>query len=77
VTQDYSELSTGSESLSKSARRIFSGCDWTQLLRAEGGPGESPGREVAVAEAVAAVAEKRRVKRELEELKMKRKRKGR
>ena len=66
-----------SESSSKSARRILSGCDWTQLLTCKGGPGEPPGREVAVADAVAAVAEKKRVKRELEELKMKRKRKGR
>jgi len=51
------------------------GMNWTEALKA--GPGESPGRDVAVADAVAATAEKRRVKRELEELKMKRKRKGR
>ncbi len=66
----------GSESLSTSARRISSSCDWTQLLTAKNGPGESPGRAAAVSDAVAATAEKRRVKRELEELKMKRKRKG-
>ena len=47
------------------------------MLTQKGGPGEPPGREVAVADAVASTAEKKRVKRELEELKMKRKRKGR
>ncbi len=47
--------------------------NWEEALKVIG---ESPGRKEAVAEAVAATAEKRRVKRELEELKMKRKRKG-
>ena len=48
--------------------------NWTEALKA--GAGESPGRDEAVSDAVAATAEKRRVKRELEELKMKKK-KGR
>ena len=77
MTQDYSESSMENENLSISAPRILRGCDWTQLLTRNGGPGESPGRDEAVADAVAAAAEKKRVKRELEELRMKRKRKGR
>ena len=47
------------------------------MLTAKGGPGEVPGRDEAVSEAVAATAEKRRVKLALEDLKMKKKRKGR
>ena len=66
-----------SECSSTQVKRPLSGCNWTQLLTRKGGVGEPPGREQAVADAVAATAEKRRVKRELEELKMKKKRKGR
>ena len=72
-----SELSMGGDVLSIQVRRQLSGCDWTQLLTAKGGPGESPGRECAVSDALAATAEKERVRREVEELKAKRKRRGR
>jgi len=55
----------------------MSGCNWTQLLTAKNGPGEVPGRAAAVSEAVAATAEKRRLKQAFAELKAKKKRKGR
>ena len=77
MTQECFESSTDDGSLSTSAQRILRGCDWTLLLTAKGGPGEVPGREAAVSKAVAATAEKRRVKLALEDLKMKKKRKGR
>ena len=67
----------GSDALSTQAKQPLRGCNWTQLLTQKGGPGEPMGRAEAVAEAVAATAEKRRVKLALEELKMKKKRKGR
>ena len=77
MTQESFGSSMDSECLSTSAKQTLRGCDWTQLLTAKGGPGDVPGRAAAVSDAVAATAEKRRVKRELEELKMKKKRKGR
>jgi len=73
----FFELSMGGDALSNQARRQLSGCDWTQLLTAKAGPGESPGRVAAVSDALAATAEKERVRREVEELKAKRKRRGR
>ena len=48
--------------------------NWEKALKVIG---ESPGRKEAVADALAATAEKKRVRRELEELKAKRKRRGR
>ena len=66
----------GSECSLSQAKRPMSGCNWTQLLTQKGGVGESPGREQAVADAVAATAEKKRVKQQLAELKAK-KRRGR
>ena len=77
VTQGYSGSSMGSDASLTQAKRPMSGCNWTQLLTAKGGPGESPGRAAAVSDALAATAEKKRVRRELEELKAKRKRRGR
>ena len=67
----------GGDALSIQARRQLSGCDWTQLLTAKGGPGEPVGRAAAVSEAIAAIAEKKRLKAAFEELKAKRKRRGR
>ena len=46
------------------------------MLTQKGGVGESPGRVEAVADAVAATAEKKRIKQQLAELKAK-KRRGR
>lgn len=49
--------------------------NWTELLKPEnGGPGESPGRDEAVQYALDATAERKRVKTELQELKLKKKR---
>ena len=45
--------------------------NWEEALKE--GPGDSPGRAEAVAAAVAATAEKKRVARELAELKARRK----
>ena len=69
-----SGLSMGGDVLSIQKRRQLSGCDWTQLLTAKGGPGESPGRESAVSDALAATAEKQRVREAVAELKAKRRR---
>jgi len=55
----------------------MSGCNWTQLLTAKGGPGEPVGRAAAVSEAVAATAEKKRLKAAFAELKASKKRRGR
>ena len=63
--------------MSIQAKRPLSGCDWTQLLTAKNGPGESPGRDAAVSDAIAATAEKRRVREAVAELKAKGKRRGR
>lgn len=49
--------------------------NWTELLKSEnGGPGESPGREEAVQYALKAVAERKRLKAEIQALKDKKKR---
>ena len=59
------------------AKRPMSGCNWTQLLTAKNGPGEPVGRAAAVSEAVAAIAEKKRLKAAFAELKASKKRRGR
>ena len=52
--------------------------NWSELLKPEnGGPGESPGREDAVRFALEAVAERKRMKIEIEKLKNQKKRRGR
>lgn len=48
--------------------------NWEEALKVIG---ESPGREEAVADALATTAEKKRVREAFEELKAKRKRRGR
>jgi hypothetical protein len=49
--------------------------NWSELLKPEnGGPGESPGREQAVRDALDAVAERKRIKAEAQALKDKKKR---
>lgn len=49
--------------------------NWTELLKPEnGGPGESPGRDEAVRYAREAVAERKRIKAEVQALKDKKKR---
>jgi hypothetical protein len=49
--------------------------NWTKLLKPEnGGPGESPGRENAVRQALEAVAERKRLKLEVQKLKDQKKR---
>ena len=58
-------------------KQRMSGCNWTQLLTAKNGPGEVPGRVAAVSEAVAAIAEKKRLKAAFAELKASKKRRGR
>ncbi len=49
--------------------------NWSELLKPEnGGPGESPGREEAVQYALDAIAERKRIKAEVQALKDKKKR---
>jgi hypothetical protein len=49
--------------------------NWAELLKPEnGGPGDSPGRDEAVRYALEAVAERKRVKAEVQALKAKKKR---
>lgn len=49
--------------------------NWTELLKPEnGGPGDSPGRDQAVKEALEAVAERKRLKLEMQKLKDQKKR---
>jgi len=49
--------------------------NWTELLKPKnGGPGESPGREEAVRYALETVAERKRIKAEVQALKDKKKR---
>jgi hypothetical protein len=51
--------------------------NWTELLKPEnGGPGESPGREEAVQYALDAVAERKRLKLEIQKLKDQKKKRG-
>jgi hypothetical protein len=55
-----------------------SALNWSELLKPEnGGPGESPGREDAVRFALEAVAERKRMKIEIEKLKNQKKRRRR
>jgi hypothetical protein len=50
--------------------------NWAELLKPEnGGPGDSPGRYQAVKQALAATAERKRLKAAVQELKAKKKRK--
>jgi len=50
--------------------------NWADLLKPEnGGPGDSPGRDEAVKESLAATAEKKRLKAAVQEPKAKKKRK--
>lgn len=52
--------------------------NWKELLKPEnGGPGESPGREDAVKQALEAVAERKRLKLEAQKLKDQKKRRKR
>ena len=52
--------------------------NWSELLKPEnGGPGESPGREDAVRQALEAVAERKRLKLEVQKLKDQKKRRKR
>ena len=54
---------------------LGSALNWAELLKPEnGGPGESPGRAEAVQQALAAAAERKRVKDAAQALKMKKKR---
>lgn len=49
--------------------------NWAELLKPEnGGPGESPGREDAVRQALEVVAERKRLKLEVQKLKDQKKR---
>jgi hypothetical protein len=49
--------------------------NWVELLKPEnGGPGESPGRAEAVKQALAAAAERKRLKDAVQDLKIKKKR---
>lgn len=49
--------------------------NWAELLKPEnGGPGDSPGRDEAVRYALEAVAERKRIKAEVQALKAKKKR---
>jgi hypothetical protein len=49
--------------------------NWSELLKPEnGGPGESPGRKEAVQYALDAIAERKRIKAEVQALKDKKKR---
>ena len=49
--------------------------NWAELLKPEnGGPGDSPGREEAASQALAAAVERKRVKDAVQDLKMKKKR---
>ena len=71
---EFSGSSMDSDASLTQAKRPMSGCDWTQLLTQKGGVGESPGRVEAVADAVAATAEKKRLKAAFAELKASKKR---
>ena len=49
--------------------------NWAELLKPEnGGPGDSPGRNQAVEQALAATAERKRLKAAVQKLKAKKKR---
>lgn len=66
------------EQLLNPCDELSSALNWSELLKPEnGGPGESPGRDEAVRDALAAVAERKRLKAEVQKLKDSKKRRKR